>query len=113
MDKAVAKLWKPGQYMTQKGLTKLNVKLRNQGLSPITSWINYRKACLERSRMALDAKDKTGKVKDARAVMKLIKGPDRFTAAAKTVACYIVGWYCAGAYANVRFGSNRSQLTKA
>ena len=113
LDKAVAKLWKPGQYMTQKGLTKLNAKLRNQGFSPITNWINYRRARLERSRKALDAKGKTSKVKDARAVMKLIRGRNRLTAAARTVACYIVGRYCAGAYANVRFGTKRGQLTKA
>ena len=54
--------------MTQQALTQLNTKLREQGMSPIANWANYRKAYLERSHRARTAKDKRGKAQDAKAV---------------------------------------------
>ncbi|CAK9102383.1 unnamed protein product, partial [Durusdinium trenchii] len=82
LDKAVAKHWKAGEYLSQQALTKLSAKLQQKGLAPISNWPNYRKAYLERCARARAAKDKRGKTQDARAVVKLFL-KDRLGAAAK------------------------------
>lgn len=99
LDKAVAKHWKAGEYLSQQALTKLSAKLQQKGLAPISNWPNYRKAYLERCARARAAKDKRGKTQDARAVVKLFL-KDRLGAAAKAVASYIVARYSAGVHTN-------------